>query len=404
MGEYRWSNEYVDQKRKSHLLHTLKKAVNQDSVEFLIVDDYTSQKSNFPEKIEGFDSHNYNHDGKTMGSRCIMSSQYKVSEYSLPLNFIFYLGSDFIGRNKRQLKTNMNMQCCLLTNFYHQRILLTCSCLVYRRVVERSFCMTKENIVENKDDTMTIQSVKRALGILSLFDHDSTNLTFTEILQETDLPKTTAFRMLNTLVESDFLRYDNSTNKYTLGSQIIYLGCVAMGATKLVNVALPIMENLRDITGQTITLYIRKGKEKVCIQRVESIEDIRLTVTVGRYLPIYVGASGLVLLSGVDEEQLDKFINSLEIIPLTPCTIVDKTRLKEAITNVKIKGYCISRNERQMGAAGIGAPIFDQFNRVIASLNISGLAEKFEENKIPGWISLVKEAAYEISCKLGYRE
>jgi len=117
LGEYKWNHEYVDHKRISHSLHTAKKNVNQDDVGFLIVDDSLSKKDKSTKKIEGLDYHHSHSDGKTMWSYCIVSSHYKVSEYSLPLNFKLYLRKQFFGKNKRHFKNKHELAMQLVDEF-----------------------------------------------------------------------------------------------------------------------------------------------------------------------------------------------------------------------------------------------------------------------------------------------
>ena len=256
---------------------------------------------------------------------------------------------------------------------------------------------------EANGEKMTVRSVERALAILNIFSYNNKSLTFTELWQESQLPKATAFRLINTLVEQNYLKYDAETNKYSLGLQIAYLGYISIGSLDLPKAAYPIMEELRDLTGHTITLYIRRGKEKVCIQKVESCAPIRLTAYVGMSAPVYAGASGLVLLSDMNDEQLNEFFDHTQLIPLTELTIIDKRKLLEAVHKVRQDGYYVSMGERQNGAAGIGAPIYNIFGQVVASLNISGPVERFLPEKMPEWIDLVKRYAGEISTQLGYR-
>lgn len=91
----------MDHKRISYSLHAVKKNVNQDDVGFLIVDDSLSKKDNSTKKIEGLDYHHSHSDGKTMWSHCVVGSHYKVSEYSLPLNFKLYLRKQFLGKKAK---------------------------------------------------------------------------------------------------------------------------------------------------------------------------------------------------------------------------------------------------------------------------------------------------------------
>jgi hypothetical protein len=118
LSEYKWNNEYVDYKRISHSVHTVRKNVNQSAVGFLIVDDSLSKKDNSTKKIEGLEYHHSHSDGKTMWSHCIVSSHYKIADYSLPLNFKLYLRKQYFGsKAKRHFKNKHELAMQLVDEF-----------------------------------------------------------------------------------------------------------------------------------------------------------------------------------------------------------------------------------------------------------------------------------------------
>lgn len=106
LGQYNWSNEYMDYKRITHSLDTARRNVDEDTAGFLIIDDSLSKKDKSTKKIEGLEYHHSHSDGKTMWSHCVVTSHYKVSEYSLPINFKLYLREQFFGKKAKKLFRN----------------------------------------------------------------------------------------------------------------------------------------------------------------------------------------------------------------------------------------------------------------------------------------------------------
>ena len=117
LSEYNWNNEYVDHQRISHSLHTVRKNVSENAVGFLIIDDSLSKKDKSTKKIEGLDYHHSHSDGKTMWSHCVVSSHYKVSEYSLPLSFKLYLRKQYFGKAKRRFRSKQELAKQLIDEF-----------------------------------------------------------------------------------------------------------------------------------------------------------------------------------------------------------------------------------------------------------------------------------------------
>ncbi|MFZ5351136.1 MAG: IS701 family transposase [Bacillota bacterium] len=118
LGEYKWNNEYVDYKRISHSLKTVQRNVDEGTVGFLIVDDSLSKKDKSTKKIEGLDYHHSHSDGKTMWSHCVVTSHYKVSEYSLPQNYKLYLRKQYFGKkDKKHFKNKHQLAMQLIDEF-----------------------------------------------------------------------------------------------------------------------------------------------------------------------------------------------------------------------------------------------------------------------------------------------
>lgn len=118
LNEYNWNNEYVDYKRITHSLNAVRKNVTRDEIGFLIIDDSLSKKDDSTKNIQGLEYHHSSSDGKSMWSHCIVTSHYKISEYSLPLNFKPYLRKQFFGkRAKKHLKSKHQLAIQLIDEF-----------------------------------------------------------------------------------------------------------------------------------------------------------------------------------------------------------------------------------------------------------------------------------------------
>ena len=119
LGEYSWSNDYVDHKRITHSLKEVRKNVKDGTVGFLIVDDSLSKKDKSTKSIEGLEYHNSHSDGnKAMWAHCIVTSHYKISDYSMPLNYKLYLREQFFDKKaKRFFKNKQQLAMQLIDEF-----------------------------------------------------------------------------------------------------------------------------------------------------------------------------------------------------------------------------------------------------------------------------------------------
>ena len=118
LGEYKWNNEYVDYKRINHSLDVVRSNVDEGSIGFLIIDDSLSKKDKSTKKIEGLDYHHSHSDGKTMWSHCVVTSHYKISDYSLPQNYKLYLRKNFFSNKaKKYFKNKQELAIQLIDEF-----------------------------------------------------------------------------------------------------------------------------------------------------------------------------------------------------------------------------------------------------------------------------------------------
>ena len=246
-----------------------------------------------------------------------------------------------------------------------------------------------------------ILSVYKAFVILMLFG-EKEKMSSAEINQQVKLPTATLYRFLSTLVDCDMLDFDNKTKQYSLGPNIIYLGNAAISSIDIIKLAFPLMEQLKNETGETISLFVRKGLHKICVAKVESDHSIRYSAKIGKANYLHGGASGNVLMAGMTKEELDALEEKIGFPKLTKYTITERARINENLAQTRANGYWISYKERRDDTAGIGVPVFDHNGQVIASLNITLPSTRFDKEKIKLWLPLLMDAGRQISRKNGY--
>lgn len=143
----------------------------------------------------------------------------------------------------------------------------------------------------------TVRAVERALDILLCFAGSDAELGLSDISKRLGLHKSTVHRLLASLESKGFIRRHSSADKYRLGWSVLELVSNVYQSDALSSIVLPEMTRLRDQIGETISLYVRSGTERIRIQAVESNQPVRRVANIGMRLPLHVGASGKVLLA-----------------------------------------------------------------------------------------------------------
>lgn len=248
------------------------------------------------------------------------------------------------------------------------------------------------------------RTVEKTLGLLDYFSIGQSELTLTDIHRLSGQPSSTLFRLLTTLHQCGFLEYDENTRKYSAGIKFIRLGLMATSAMDIHKISTPYMNELKNLTGETVSLFIKRGLYKVCIATLESDYAVRYSARRGEEIPIYVGASGKVLLSRLQDQEIVQIVTDLDFVWNAPNADKSLELVMEKIRFVRENGYAMSLGERQEGSAGFGVPLIDFQGNVLASLNVSLPAERAHNDVLPKWIHALKCTGTQISHKLGAKE
>lgn len=245
-----------------------------------------------------------------------------------------------------------------------------------------------------EDRKLTVRSVERALDILLCFT-TNVDLGLTEIAGKIGLHKSTVHRLLSTLEERGFVSRDAATEKYRLGMKIWELSTHLSRSDDPAVILLPAMEKVRDRLGETVSLYLREGKERLRIQAVQSNQAIRRVAQVGARLPLYVGASSKVLVAYASAEEQRKLLED----PEWPAWI-DCNNYMEQLQEILASGYAMSFEEREPGAAAISVPIANRQGIVTAALSVSGPVNRLSIDTLHEYAPYLVEAAHDMGLMI----
>ncbi|EGL83062.1 transcriptional regulator, IclR family [Caldalkalibacillus thermarum TA2.A1] len=241
----------------------------------------------------------------------------------------------------------------------------------------------------------TVRSVERALDILLCFTTQH-ELSLTEISHQVGLNKSTVYRLLASLEKKGFVAKNEATEKYRLGFRVWELSAHLERVDDPAVMLLPEMERLRDILDETVTLYVRDGKERVRVQAVESKQTIRRVAPIGVRMPLNVGASGKILVAYAEPEVQEMILND----PDWP-EHIDKEAFMLQLLKIRQLGYATSVEEREAGTSAIAAPIFNRQGKCVAALAVSGPTGRLTLEKMEEIAPTVMDFASRMSKMVG---
>nr|WP_202887493.1 IclR family transcriptional regulator [Cohnella zeiphila] len=240
------------------------------------------------------------------------------------------------------------------------------------------------------------------MDLLNLF-LTHTKLTVNDMIRLSGIPKSSVHRMLGSLADMGLLTRDQD-GQYSLGLLFLQFGNLVAERLDIRHVALTDMQRLRDETDEAVHLAVRDGDSSMYIEKLDTDHPVRLFTKIGRRAPLYAGASSRILLAFMPEEERENYLSEVEPEAIGIGTIVSKSKLRELLAISRTTGYSFSRSELENYTAELSAPIFDHTGQMTAGISIAGPEGRFGEDRLPELIGKVRQAAYEISLKLGYRK
>ncbi len=222
-----------------------------------------------------------------------------------------------------------------------------------------------------------VAAVDRALALLDVFDHAGSSLSLSELAQATGLVKSTVLRLAASLQRAAFLRR-GSDGRYRLGPALARLGARYLASFELGDHVMPVLERLARETGESASLYVREGDQRVCLYRANSRQHRLLHfVQVGTHFQFDTGASGRVI---------EVFTE-----PAAP----DPDAVRQRLVALSSIGRAIS------DTAAVASPVFGPGDAFVGALSLSGPAIRFGEQALPSLERAVVCAASDVSGALG---
>ncbi len=237
-----------------------------------------------------------------------------------------------------------------------------------------------------------------------LFTPEQPEWGATAVAREVDMPKSTVHRILRVLDQHGFLAQDISSRRFRLGLTVLELGRRAREGLELRKIALPIMEEVATLSGETVLLQVvsPEGDRVVCIERVQHRQGLRLILEVGATAPLYAGCSSKVLLAFMGKEAIDNVLSG-NLVPLAPNTPTNPAKIREQLEDIRRNDYAVSFEETDAGVAGVSVPVRDYLDSVVAGLSISGPLMRVNRETIDRYIDIAQTGARRISAALGHK-
>ena len=214
-----------------------------------------------------------------------------------------------------------------------------------------------------------VGSLGRGLAVMEILAAHPAGMTLTEMAEKAGITRAGARRFLHTLVAAGYATQDGRT--FRLSSRLISVARTWLGNASLWSFAEPFMRAVSHRFGEACSAAVLSGENVVYVARVPGRHILSVGLQVGTRLPAFCTSMGRVLLSGLPDDELDRFLAGADLKPLTPKTRTDPKALAALIRAAGDEGYALVDEELEPGLRSIAVPVRDGNDEIVAAINVS---------------------------------
>ena len=247
----------------------------------------------------------------------------------------------------------------------------------------------------------TVRAVERAFDILIYIAHQDEAKGLSEISRRLKLDKATVLRLLATMKSRGLIRQLNDRRTY----ELVLPGPLLIGGTEpsLRQICHPYLQALSRRTKETVCLVCPWGLERTHVDVIPSQHELRLVPEIGNIWPMYVGASGRVMMAFMQRQRVEDIVRETKLARRNATRVPPKEEIFVDLIRIRRQGYLISAGETVEGGAAIAAPIIDRKDNVVGAIAIRGPTTRLTHTLLRKYAPLVQDATRKLSRELGFQ-
>ena len=245
-----------------------------------------------------------------------------------------------------------------------------------------------------------VQSLGRAFGILEEVARHREGINLADLSKRVGLHNSTTFHLVRTMVSLGYIRQEKD-KRYRVGRPLFALAASSLDEIEMVNLATPILEELSRETGESGHFAVRMGDSVVVVARTSGPGAFQLTDRVGVVRPAHCTALGKVILAALRPDQLQRFVERVELKSSTEKSITEIPALLREIEEVRRSGIAFDDGEFNLEVRCVAVPVRDFTGNVVGALGISGPVWRLTIQALQSRSKIVQAAADRLSREFG---
>jgi IclR family transcriptional regulator, acetate operon repressor len=203
--------------------------------------------------------------------------------------------------------------------------------------------------------TAAVKSLDRGLDILEYVAGCPEPPSFSQLLGNLHIPRSSLFHLLTNLLSRNFLERDPKTERYRLGAEVFHIARKVRPS--LHDRVTPLLQQLSLEVAETCGLYVQVGESVEVVASAISTQALSYTMKVGMTAPLYAVSAGKIVLSELSAEDFSDYLARVTFAAVTPHTVRSKQRLKKELQTIKATGFAYSREEFTLGITAIATAV-----------------------------------------------
>lgn len=214
-------------------------------------------------------------------------------------------------------------------------------------------------------------TVGKALEVLDQIASHGRPVRFSKLLESSDYPKATLFRLVQTLTQQNMLEYDDTSQTYTPGLRLVRLAHSAWAQSSLATIARPYVDDLAGTVGETVHLAQLDNGQVLFVDKRRSTQLFDTLAQAGQVAPAYCTGVGKAILAFMTHDTRQHALQQQAFLKYTVATHAEQNSLRAELEDIRVNGVAFDREEHQDGIISIAAPILANNTRVIGAVSIA---------------------------------
>jgi len=244
--------------------------------------------------------------------------------------------------------------------------------------------------------------LNKSITVLDLFVSSEGELSLDEIAKLSKMNRSTARRVVLSLMECGFLKRQKKRGKYSLGMKFLDYIQTVKKHNPILDIAEPHVIEIGKVTEETVSLALWDGRDVVISRTIYPNHPLRVSANEGTMVGLHYASLGKAIMAEMPEEELNRRLNA-KLTRYTHNTITNANDLRKNLMVVRQEGVALDDEEAFLGVRGIAAAFKNNEGAVVGAVNILGPSIRLTREKIREYVPIIKECAAKISQELGYR-